>query len=545
MGTTTTRGRRIAGAGAGLLAAGTALGVATLTTAFVGADTSPVVAVGGAVIDATPVWLKDFAIRTFGTHDKLALLSGIVVLLAGFAVGVGILAVRRLWLGIVGVVVFGLVGTLTALSRPAARPLDIVPSVLGTVAGVAALVVLARRLQGTGPAPVRAAAGPDVGPVGIGGRPDRFDGWRDRVTAGDRKGVGYDRRGFLRTGLAVAGIAAAAGTGGRRLIAARFDASASRRQVAVPKPASPAPATPAGVDLELPQLSRFYTRNADFYRVDINLLVPTIAAEKWRLRLHGMVRREIELDFGQLLDRPLIERDITLTCVSNEVGGPYVGTARWVGAPLGDLLREAGVDPRADQLVSRSVDGFTVGTPTAAVLDGRDAMLAVSMNGEPLPIEHGFPVRMVVPGLYGYVSATKWVVDLQLTTFAGHDTYWTRRGWARTAPIKTMSRIDTPRPLARVPAGRTAVAGVAWAQHRGIAAVEVRVDGGVWSPARLAAEDGIDTWRQWVWAWDATPGQHTLEVRATDKTRQTQTDKRRPPDPDGASGWHSVVVAVT
>ena len=274
--------------------------------------------------------------------------------------------------------------------------------------------------------------------------------------------------------------------------------------------------------VDLPGLSSFYTPNRDFYRVDTALVVPRVAAEDWRLRVHGRVRRELELDFGQLLARPLIERDITLSCVSNEVGGRYVGTARWVGAPLAELLREAGVEPGADQLVSRSADGFTVGTPTAVVLDGRDAMLAVAMNGEPLPLTHGFPVRMLVPGLYGYVSATKWLVDLELTSFGDFDPYWVRRGWARQAPVKTMSRIDTPRPLARQPAGRVAVAGVAWAQHRGIRRVEVRADGGPWRPARLAAEHSPDTWRQWVWPWEATPGRHTLEVRATDGTGATQ-----------------------
>lgn len=274
-------------------------------------------------------------------------------------------------------------------------------------------------------------------------------------------------------------------------------------------------------------------------------MVPRIAAGDWRLRVHGRVRRELELDFRQLLARPLMERDITLSCVSNEVGGSYVGTARWTGVPLADLLREAGVEAGADQLVSRSADGFTIGTPTAVVLDGRDTMLAVAMNGEPLPLTHGFPVRMLVPGLYGYVSATKWLVDLELTSFGDFDPYWVRRGWARQAPVKTMSRIDTPRPLARLAAGQVAVAGVAWAQHRGIRRVEVRADGGPWRPARLAAEQSADTWRQWVWPWEATPGRHTLEVRATDGTGATQPEDRAPPFPDGATGWHLVVVTVT
>jgi DMSO/TMAO reductase YedYZ molybdopterin-dependent catalytic subunit len=353
-----------------------------------------------------------------------------------------------------------------------------------------------------------------------------------------------DRRRFLVTAAAVAGGAVVAGAGGRAL-GRRSDVGASRAAVRIPGPASGAGALTQGAALDLPGLSSFYTPNREFYRVDTALVVPRITAEDWRLRVHGRVDRELELDFGQLLARPLIERDITLSCVSNEVGGRYVGTARWVGVPLAELLQEAWVRAGADQLVSRSADGFTVGTPTATVLDGRDAMLAVAMNGEPLPPAHGFPVRMLVPGLYGYVSATKWLVDLELTGFDEFDPYWVRRGWARQAPVKTMSRIDTPRPLARLAAGPVAVAGVAWAQHRGIRRVEVRVDGGPWRPARLAAEHSADTWRQWVWPWEATRGRHILEVRASDGTGATQPEDRAPPFPDGATGWHSVVVTVT
>ena len=257
-----------------------------------------------------------------------------------------------------------------------------------------------------------------------------------------------------------------------------------------------------------------------------------------------MVERPITLDYRRLLERPLIERDVTLTCVSNEVGGSYIGNARWIGAPLKALLDEAGVAPQATQIVSRSVDGFTVGTPTAIAMDGRDAMLAVAMNGRPLPIEHGFPVRMIVPGLYGYVSATKWVVDLELTTFEAYDAYWVERGWAQQAPIKTESRIDTPRSGASLTTGETVVAGVAWAQHRGIQRVEVQVDGGPWMPAELGAEDTIDTWRQWLCRWTATRGQHTISVRATDATGETQSSAYAPPIPDGATGYHTITVDV-
>jgi DMSO/TMAO reductase YedYZ molybdopterin-dependent catalytic subunit len=298
------------------------------------------------------------------------------------------------------------------------------------------------------------------------------------------------------------------------------------------------------VDFSVDGLSPYYTPNGEFYRVDTALIVPSVPAEDWSLRVHGMVANELTLDFEQLMSRPLIERDITLACVSNEVGGPYVGNATWIGVPLADLLDEAGVDPSATQLVSTAVDGFTIGTPVQAVTDGRDAMLAIGMNGEPLPVEHGFPVRMVVPGLYGYVSATKWLVDLELTTFEAFDPYWIRRGWAEQAPIKTQSRIDTPKPLARVRAGEVVIAGVAWAQHTGVEAVEVRIDDGDWQQADLAVENTIDTWRQWKIVATLASGNRTIEVRATDATGETQTAERAEPFPSGATGQHSIVIQV-
>jgi DMSO/TMAO reductase YedYZ molybdopterin-dependent catalytic subunit len=257
-----------------------------------------------------------------------------------------------------------------------------------------------------------------------------------------------------------------------------------------------------------------------------------------------MVRREIQLTFDQLLKRPLIEDYVTLTCVSDPVGGPYVGNAKWLGASLAALVREAGPMAGADQLLCTSADGFTCGTPLQVVLDGRDSLLAVAMNGEALPVAHGFPARMVVPGLYGYVSATKWVTDIEVTTFAAASAYWAVRGWAQQAPIKTESRIDVPSGGAGLRPGRTPVAGVAWAQHKGVAAVEVRVDGGPWQEATLAAVPGIDTWRQWVWQWNATPGSHTIEARATDATSYTQTSLQAQPIPDGASGYPSISVVV-
>jgi DMSO/TMAO reductase YedYZ molybdopterin-dependent catalytic subunit len=341
--------------------------------------------------------------------------------------------------------------------------------------------------------------------------------------------------------VAVAGLAGAAG---RFFDRRREAAVAARDAVTIPPPASPAKPIPAGAELDVPDVAPLQTPVADFYRIDTALVVPALRAETWSLRVHGMVGRELTLSYADLLARPLIERDVTLTCVSNEVGGNLISSGRWIGAPLAPLLAEARVNPGADQLVSRSSDGFTAGTPVATVLDGRDAMLAVALDGRPLPLEHGFPVRMVVPGLYGYVSATKWLTGLELTTFAAYDAFWVKRGWAARAPIKTESRIDTPSDGGDLAAGPVVVAGVAWAQHRGISRVEVRVDDGPWQAAELAAAIGPDTWRQWRWRWDAPPGPHTLQVRATDTTGAPQTGLDRPPVPDGATGWHRIQVSV-
>jgi DMSO/TMAO reductase YedYZ molybdopterin-dependent catalytic subunit len=352
----------------------------------------------------------------------------------------------------------------------------------------------------------------------------------------------FDRRRFLLTGAAGAVAAILAGGIGA-VLARRSRAEASRADVRIPPPVDAASSVP-GVDRSVPGLSPFFTPNEEFYRVDTALLVPGLEAEDWRLRVHGMVERELTLGYRELLARPLIERDITLACVSNPVGGPYVGNARWIGVPLRDLLEELGVHPDADQIVSRSADAFTAGTPTAVAMDGRDAMLAVAMNGEPLPLEHGFPVRMIVPGLYGYVSATKWLVEIELTTFDAFDPYWIRRGWAERAPVKTASRIDTPRAGASLAPGPVPVAGVAWAQHRGIERVEVRIDDGPWTEADLAGAPSRDTWRQWVLRWDASAGEHRIQARATDGTGALQTAAEAEPFPDGATGRHTVLVSV-
>jgi DMSO/TMAO reductase YedYZ molybdopterin-dependent catalytic subunit len=507
----------IVGGAIGFLSAAVALGVGHLAAGLVGGTSSPVIAVGSTAIDASPEWLKSYAIRTFGTNDKAVLVAGIGVVVAIVASVVGVVALRRPRVGIAALVALGILGAAAAVARPENGLEAALPSIAAAGAGLATFWWL-RRAAGL------------VTPVTGADEADAF------------LPPSFDRRRFLLAGAGAAGLATVSGLAGRFLIR-RAEASASRAAVRIPAPADVAPLPPAGADLHLPDLAPFITPNDRFYRVDTSILVPSVTAEGWTLRVHGMVRKELSLDYATLLARPLMERDVTLTCVSDPVGGRYIGNARWIGAPLADLLREAGVDPAANQIVSRSVDGFTVGTPTAVVMDGRDAMLAIAMNGEPLPLEHGFPVRMIVPGLYGYVSATKWLVDIELTTFAAYDAYWIRRGWAQQAPIKTESRIDTPKQSATLPAGRATVAGIAWAQHRGISRVEVSVDG-AWQPARLAAQDTIDTWRQWVFVWDATPGEHTLAVRATDDTGATQTATPADPVPDGATGDHTISVTV-
>jgi DMSO/TMAO reductase YedYZ molybdopterin-dependent catalytic subunit len=339
--------------------------------------------------------------------------------------------------------------------------------------------------------------------------------------------------------------AAGAGIGGY-LLGAGVDVAASQSDVAgTLRPARPTPPLPAGADFAAQGTPTFLTANRDFYRIDTALRLPAKAAADWSMKVHGLVERELTISYQDLLNRPLVERPVTLTCVSNEVGGNLISTANFIGVSLRDVLLEAGVKPGADQLFSTSLDGFTAGTPVEVVLEpDRGAMLALGMNSAPLPLEHGYPVRMVIPGLYGYVSATKWLADLEVTTFDAKQSYWLQRGWAQQAPIKTQSRIDRPRSGASVPAGQLTAAGIAWAQHRGIARVEVRVDGGAWQPAQLSTEVNSDTWRMWRVELTVPPGDHVLECRATDTTGVPQTPLLADPVPDGATGWPSIQLTA-
>lgn len=503
----------LVGSVVGLVTAALGIGVAHLVAGLIEPAASPIVAVGQVAIDLSPEPIKAWAIRVFGESNKAVLLAGIGTVLAAAAAALGAASIRRPSIATAALVGFAAVGVTAALVRQGAGPGDALPTLVGALAAWLALLALRSWI------PLPAADGEPEPSI------DAIDRRRVLIAGG---------------GMALA-AALAGGLGG--LLARRARATASRAEVRIPVPGSASP-PPTGADLAVPGLEPFHTPNGVFYRVDTALVVPSVEAEDWHLRIHGLVEREISLDYATLLERPLIERDITLACVSNPVGGPYVGNARWLGAPLRPLLEEAGVAPGADQIVTRSVDGFTIGTPTEIVMDGRDAMLAVAMNGEPLPLEHGFPVRMVVPGLYGYVSAMKWIVEMELSTFDAFDAYWVQRGWAERAPIKTMSRIDTPRSNASLAPGPVTIAGVAWAQHRGIERVEVRIDDGPWNEAELAAEPTVDAWRQWRLPWDATTGEHAIRVRATDGEGDQQTPERAEPFPDGATGYHGVVVSV-
>jgi DMSO/TMAO reductase YedYZ molybdopterin-dependent catalytic subunit len=536
-----------AGALSGLIAAAAAMGVAQLVAGLTTPAASPVLAVGQAVIDAAPLPLKDWSTSTFGTADKSVLVGGVLVLLFAFAAVIGILAMRRLAAGLAGLAVFGVIGLAAVLTRPASAGSWIWPTLVGAAAGAFALTMLTRTAPLASPRGRRGAAAPrELPPIIFGGEPAA--GSAAAEPAADAGHGDHDaarnRRAFLTTA-GVTLIAAAAGEVGGRQLATRHNVSVARSAIQLPRAVRPVPPLPAGINPKVPGISSFITPNGNFYRVDTALLPPQVDPHGWSLRIHGMVAREIRLNFAQLLRTPLLEDYVTLCCVSNPVGGPYIGNAKWLGTSLAALLRRAGPLAGADQLLCTSVDGFTSGTPLTVTMDGRDALLAVGMNGSALPVEHGFPARLVIPGLYGYVSACKWVTDIEVTTFAKAQAYWVPRGWSQLGPIKTESRIDVPAGGSTVGPGRVTVAGVAWAQHKGVDAVEVRVNGGPWQQATLAAVPGIDTWRQWTWEWDATGqpgGSYLMEARATDATGYTQTSLVADVAPNGASGYPQVTV---
>ncbi|WP_036504736.1 molybdopterin-dependent oxidoreductase [Nocardia aobensis] len=565
-------------AACGIVSAGLALGAAELVSVPVGAGSAPLAAIGATVVDHTPDGVREWAIDTFGTNDKmmLYLLMGVVALIVAALVGVVEQTARPIGSVVLGV--FGIGAAWAALERPAADWTWALPSVVGVVLAIVSLRWLIRRYEAFG-APAMARGGGDGGPAapGSGGgagagrgagagaetgaqdpagsegpdaMPALFEGDDARLSA---RGAAWprvvkpdvaqvDRRHMMRGIVGVGVLAVAAGIAGRVLGASARSVAGERAAVRLPPPNVPVPPVDPAADLRVPGLASYLTPDSDFYRIDTALTVPQVSKDTWSLRIHGMVDREILLDYADLARRPSVERLVTLTCVSNPVGGDLIGNASWLGYRLDELIAEAGPHPDADMVLSRSADGFTAGSPLAALTDGRDALLAVGMNGEPLPVEHGYPARLVVPGLYGYVSATKWVTELEITRFDRAQAYWTRRGWSERGPIKTGTRIDTPRGAVR--AGKVTIAGVAWAQHRGIDAVEVQIDNGPWQPARLAAEPSVDTWRQWSYDWDAAAGTHTVRARATDGTGTVQTAEVADVIPDGASGYPSRTIRV-
>jgi DMSO/TMAO reductase YedYZ molybdopterin-dependent catalytic subunit len=495
---------------AGAAAAALGIGVSEAIAGVIAGATSLVDAIGQVVIDLQPAGAKDFVVELFGTNDKLAL--EIVVTLVALALGAtfGVLGSRRFAIGALGFAAFGVVGFLAGIGQPLAIPAIV--AVQAAAATAIAIQTLSWLLGRLGSSPSE----PSI--------PDPA------------------RRSFLlRTGAVGLG-AVAAGVFGRNAIVS--GSSAPTPTVPLPPPAEVVPPLSAAADLapSTPGLTPIVVPNDQFYRIDTALLVPSLDTATWQLRIHGLVERETTLTWEQLISLPMFEQYCTIACVSNEVGGHLVGNAKWTGVRLRDVLDIAGPTSSATQLVGRSVDGWTAGMPMAWVDDPeREPMIAVQMNDEPLPRAHGYPARLIVPGLFGYVSATKWLWELELTTWESYDAYWVPLGWSKEGPILTQSRIDTPR--GNVAPGRTPIAGVAWAPDRGISKVEVGIDG-EWRDAQLSAPISDATWVQWLYTWDATPGHHSVEVRATDGTGALQEEIPSRPAPDGARGWHSVAVDV-
>ena len=501
----------VVGLSSGISAVSTGLVVSAL-----GDSQSSFDLVGGSFIDRTPRWLKELAIQAFGTNDKIALKVGMVGVLIIASGVLGLLSRKRLTPLQFGIVGFGILGALSAFERDGAGFIAVIAPLCGIFAGLFA----AHRLH------------------------NYLTTQRElsRMPQQSRVPLGWDRRSFIRT---VGAMGALSGGG---VFFARSRELARVQQIeGLTK--IPLPPLAVGDELVVPKINfhptdPYITPNTSFYRIDTALSFPRVDREKWKLRIHGLVEREKFFSMDDLLALPQVERIITLCCVSNQVGGPLIGNAVWRGVLLKDVLESCGIKKNAQQVFSTSLDGWTSGFPITAAMDGRDALIAIGMNGESLPIMHGYPARLVVPGLYGYVSATKWLSEINITTWAEEEGYWIPRGWSRDAPVKTQSRIDVPRQGESIAAGKFRLAGVAWAQHTGIEKVEIRIDRGAWQACDLGVDLTDDAWRQWIFDWDATAGEHTIQVRSTDKSGYTQTEEVRRVDPDGATGWHTRTVTV-
>jgi DMSO/TMAO reductase YedYZ molybdopterin-dependent catalytic subunit len=499
---------------AGVAAGALALGIAELLAGILPGAASPIVAVGDLVISLQPPGAKQFVVDLFGTADKLVLNLLIAAVAVGAAGVGGILARTRPWVVPLGAGAFGILALYAGLKDPLAEPLT---TLIVVVAAVLIAIYAMRWL-------LRLAADDATGP-------------RAEMPA-------WGRRRFLGTSIGVIGVAVASGLVGRTLLE-RGRQNAIAQAGTLPEPTATAPPLPEGAELAVDGITPLVVPNEQFYRIDTALLVPRPDIDTWRLRVTGMVDRPIELTYDELVAMPLVEQYVTIACVSNEVGGDLVGNALWRGVRLKELLQQAGLDSAATQIVGRAVDGFTVGFPTGyAIADDREPLVAVGMNGEPLPVDHGFPARLIVPGLYGYVSATKWLTEIELTTWEAFDAYWVPLGWSKEGPILTQSRIDVPSSGANLDQGTVTIAGVAWAPDRGIASVELQIDDLDWAPATISNPISDATWVQFVYPWEATVGDHRISVRATDGDGVIQTDERTRPEPDGARGHHTIDVSV-
>jgi DMSO/TMAO reductase YedYZ molybdopterin-dependent catalytic subunit len=496
---TTRPGRRGFGWGtAGFLTGCAGLAVSVLVSSLMASRVNPVVGVAEWIIRITPGALAEEAISAVGHYDKPFLVTGVLIVLAVASWYAGRSAARSTWQPQAVFLVLAALGAVAVLDGPHAQPTDVIPVLAGGIVWLALLPWLTQPL---------------------------------------RDGENRSRRTFLiRAGAVVAGAAIFEGLG--RL------AGSGRRQVEAAGALLKLPITlraaPPSALLDVKGLSSWRTANSGFYQVHTVVVPPAIDPKDWTVRIHGMVDREMILTLQNLLDRKITEAWITLNCVSNEVGGDLIGNAWWSGVRLADLLKEAGVQEGADAVKQTSDDGWTCGTPLDVLTDNRNAMLAIGMNCTPLPIQHGFPVRTIVPGLYGSVSACKWVVDIEVTKFSEFTAYWTDRGWSEQGPVKLASRIDVPRSQQTVPAGAVTVAGSAWQQHTGVEAVEVSLDGGAWAPMTLGHVPTNDTWVQWEGQVTAEAGDHTLRVRAVNKRAEVQTGVVRDVVPDGATGWHTI-----
>jgi DMSO/TMAO reductase YedYZ molybdopterin-dependent catalytic subunit len=523
---------------AGGLAAALGIAIGELMAGLVVGAPSLVIAIGDTIIEYQPPWGKDLAVALFGTNDKLAVNAGIVIAAVAIAGVLGVIGRRDFRVPLIGFAIAGAVGILAAVTRPLVEPVWAVATV-----GVAiALALIALRLMLAATAPAWRARSRSVSPSSAPATGDVASRDVDRGSMPD-----WDRRRFLQVGGGVAVGSIVLGVLGRNLLTSRPAGGAAVAEL--PTPSAALPEVPAAASLDVPDITPIVVPNDKFYRIDTALISPRVDAATWQLRVHGMVDREVTLTYDDLQSMPLFEQYVTIACVSNEVGGRLVGNALWTGVDLNDVLDMAGVQPDASQIVGRSVDDFTAGFPTAWARDPeRRPMIAIGMNGQPLPIDHGYPARLIIPGLYGYVSATKWLREIELTTLEAFDAYWVPLGWAKEAPILTQSRIDTPRGGADLAAGTTVpIAGVAWAPDRGVSRVEVQLDEGAWQEAELSEPLSEAAWVQWKlpWTTPADGGRHRIRVRATDGDGVVQTDEVTPPRPDGARGYHQVEVSVS